>query len=101
MLRKLAASLIFPVVVVASNAACTAETAETSADLPADLPSGTVDTKATDGVFCTYNSQGIGRGPYSGYYSRAQCDAYAQGCGKSVILYQNRNNYMTTFCFFQ
>jgi hypothetical protein len=119
MLRKLAASLVFPIAVVASTAACTAETAETSAAEPADLPAQTVDPQGlgpcTSGgvvipcqeAVCTLpgSTVGMGRGPAFGYYSREQCDAFASSCGKTVIAFvPTRYLYSgisTTGCYFR
>jgi hypothetical protein len=113
MLRKLA-SLILPAAVLASTAACTAET---SADVPADPRSETVDPQGygpcTSGgvvvpcqeVICSLpGSPEVGRGPAFGYYSRATCDSYAGSCGKTTAGYNVQyrpGGIVRTICVFE
>jgi len=114
---KLSVSLAFAVVVVASTAACTSETATDAPDELTDtLASDTVDPQGvgpctsggvviscTDPI-CSLPNSTLGRGPAVGYYPRERCEAYAAACGKSVIAYVSRyvtSSFIHTSCYFR
>ena len=97
MFRKFT-SFVVPAIVVASTAACTAET---SHEAPASLPEVKVEAQGSSSsctsagvpISCTAPicslpaAPELGMGPAIGYYTSAQCDAYARGCGKNTVYY--------------
>lgn len=111
-MRKLVASLLVSVSVLASAAGCTAEAAP---EAPEAVPLDTVDPQGvgpctSGGVvvsctepICALPNSTLGRGPAFGYYSQATCEAYAVGCGKRVVAYTTRyvtSQLVHTTCYF-
>jgi len=116
---KRSTSLFLSFIVLASTAACAADTSSDTSDAPDELtdalasdtvdPQGTaqctiggVPVSCTDPI-CSIGGTHLGRGPALGYYSRATCESYAQTCGKRVNYYTTRDmgsGFVHTLCYF-